>query len=439
MNRPYETDEPIDPRLNRLAEGEAPADVQSRAREALAGLREKMNKVETEKESFMKTLISNRWARLGWAGSLAAVVVFVFVMVGPGSKSGVAFADVAARLRTAQTMVYTIIMKMEGLPPEMQKHMNGGMDIQVSYKQPGLMRMNMMDGSIYSVMDTRTRKGISVTGPQKTYINIDATSISANQFNPTDAIEKMRTLPERADKDLGTKEIDGRRLWGFMVHENATEMTVWADPKTGDPVVVEMTFDGMKGVSGTMKDFQFDVPLDDKLFDTTPPAGYTRQEMKLVMPTEQDLLLFLDILAGLDPANEFPPDFSPMALMQSMIKLTKSDKAKKDEIPPAVSKFFGGKKKLSKEERMQLAMKTGRGAQFPMMLQQKGGEWHYAGAGIKRGDPSPIAWWKEKDAKSWRVIYGDLKIGDMPLEDMAKLQESVKKINAQTSTTATRR
>jgi hypothetical protein len=74
-----------------------------------------------------------------------------------------------------------------------------------------------------------------------------------------------------------------------------------------------------------------------------------------------------------------------------------------------------------------------------MMLQQKGGEWHYAGAGIKRGDPSPICWWKEKDAKAFRVIYGDLKIGDMPLEDMAKLQESVKKINAETSASTARR
>ena len=45
--------------------------------------------------------------------------------------------------------------------------------------------------------------------------------------------------------------------------------------------------------------------------------------------------------------------------------------------------------------------------------QKVDGSWYYAGDGIQLGDAdTPICWWKPEDSQGYRVIYGDLSIGD---------------------------
>ena len=83
------------------------------------------------------------------------------------------------------------------------------------------------------------------------------------EFN---AIESLRTLPDRADEDLGEQIMDGRTVHGFRVNEGGMTNTVWIDPKTRELVLVEMEFDNAPGLSSTMSDFQFNVELEDELF-----------------------------------------------------------------------------------------------------------------------------------------------------------------------------
>ena len=46
---------------------------------------------------------------------------------------------------------------------------------------------------------------------------------------------------------------------------------------------------------------------------------------------------------------------------------------------------------------------------------------HYAGAGVKLGDADKaIFWYRQKDAKTYRVIYGDLSVKDVAPEDLPK-------------------
>ena len=45
---------------------------------------------------------------------------------------------------------------------------------------------------------------------------------------------------------------------------------------------------------------------------------------------------------------------------------------------------------------------------------QKATDLHYAGAGVQLGDArTAIMWWCLPDASTYRVIYGDLTIGDL--------------------------
>ena len=50
-----------------------------------------------------------------------------------------------------------------------------------------------------------------------------------------------------------------------------------------------------------------------------------------------------------------------------------------------------------------------------------GGEWHYAGKGVKLGDADKaIFWYRPEGSGTYRVIYGDLKAADVAPENLPK-------------------
>ncbi|MEN6625183.1 MAG: hypothetical protein ABFD69_03030 [Candidatus Sumerlaeia bacterium] len=454
MNRPFD-DEQFDPRLNRLSTGEVPADAQSRAHAALAGLRDKMDRVETQKESLIMKIFANRWARLGWAGSFAAVLFVCYIVFGP-NKSGVAFAEVAARLRTFKTMVYTGTVEVnpkgtDSFAQQMRKMAQTTTTVRC--KSPGLVRTDMMGGMGYFILDIKNKKSVSVVPLTKTFIEMDMSSMPQSQMKQSDLIERMMTMPDRADKILEPREIDGRMLCGFVVHESGMEMTVWADPKTGGPARVEMTLPDSPGSKIIIKDFKFDVPLDDSLFDMQPPDGYKRLQMKIETPTEQDVLGFFKEWTEADPNHAFPDTFTMFTAMKMPKQMQeKFEKNFRESMPDPVrddkqsttSKTKSAIKAVQdalnpdpqvQQKQIEGTLKLMMPFQFMTYLEERGGEWHYAGKGVKFGEARPVCWWREKDSKTWRVIYGDLKISDMPREDLSKFLDSIKRIDTATSAT----
>lgn len=462
MNRPFD-DEQFDPRLNRLAGGEAPADVQARARAALTSLRDKMDRVETQKESLIMKIFANRWARLGWAGSLAVVLFVCYIVFGP-NKSGVAFAEVAARLHSFKTMVYTGVAEInpnatdefaKTVRTTIKKFPQGSTT--VYYKGP-MVRQDMMGGMGYAIFDIEKKKAISVTPIAKMYMEMD---MSDTPLQPADNIERLRTMPTRADRALGNRKIDGKTLCGFIVTQNGLEQTVWVDAMTGLPARIEIPIPQSPGSRMVLKDFKFDVPLEDSLFDMKIPEGYTRLQMKVELPTEQDLLNLFKEWTDADPNHEFPATFSMFTMTQMPptmkdkldskfpdSKSTQKDglhskTAEDDKITTAAAlKAFQDELKANPKKmqgQMDKMMKMMKPFQFPSTVEERGGEWHYAGKGVKFGEARPVCWWKQKKSDTtWRVIYGDLTIGDMPQEDMAKFLDSIKRIDNATSAPAQR-
>jgi len=183
----------------------------------------------------------------------AAAVIIIAVLTGihyfgvsiPGTS--VVFADVVERLHNARTMTYTV---------------NATTAIEIAFKEPGYMRTTM-PGGLVTVIDWAQGKGISILPSRKQFIEMEMSNLphdpAQQQFN---VIEKLRTLPDRADEELGTSEIDGRVLQGFRVTEEDVINTVWIDPKTRDLVRVETEFINAPGMNVVMTDFQFDVDLD---------------------------------------------------------------------------------------------------------------------------------------------------------------------------------
>jgi outer membrane lipoprotein-sorting protein len=329
----------------------------------------------------------------------AAAVIIIVVLTGihyfGGSipSTSVVFADVVERLHNARTMTYTA---------------NATTEIEIAFKKPGYMRTTM-PGGLVTVIDWAQGKGISILPSRKQFIEMEMSNLphdpAQQQFN---VIEKLRTLPDRADEELGTSEIDGRVLQGFRVTEEDVINTVWIDPKTRDLVRVETEFINAPGMNVVMTDFQFDVELDDSLFSLTPPAGYTPIEVQADVSgvTEQDLIEYLRAWSSWTKDGTFPPTFNPMELQKVSMDMEQQ------------GKFGDGQ--TSEQQRGRDAMTMYRGIMFLTQLPAES-NWRYAGEDVKFGDANTaIFWYRPEGSETYRVIYGDLSVKDVAAENLPK-------------------
>ena len=329
----------------------------------------------------------------------AAAVIIIAVLIGlhffsdSVSITSTAYAEIVERLHNARTMTYTS---------------NGTTAIEIAFKKPGYMRTTM-PGDYVTVIDWTQGKGLSTLPTRKQFIEMEMSNLphdpAQQQFN---VIEKLRTLPDRADEELGTREIDGRVLQGFRVTEEDVINTVWIDPQTHDLVRVETEFINAPGMNVVMTDFQFDVELDDSLFSLTPPDGYTRVVVQADVSgvTEQDLIEYLRTWSSWTKDGTFPPTFNPMELQKVSMEMEQQ------------GKFGDGQ--TTEQQRKRDAMTMYRGIMFLTQLPAES-NWRYAGEDVKFGEAgTPIFWYRPEGSKTYRVIYGDLSVKDIAPENLPK-------------------
>ncbi len=197
---------------------------------------------------------------------LIAATTALYIIAGPISTTSTVYAEVAERLQKALTMTYTVTTTtlLETMPE---------MEMEFAFKEPGLLRMSMTGGHV-SVMDSVQGKGLSIIPERKQFIEMDLSNLPNDPGqNQLSVIEKLRSLPDRADEELGTREIDGQAVQGFRVTEEGVTHTVWIDPKTKELVEVEIDFVNAPGMSITLTDIRFNVELPDELFSIPPPDG----------------------------------------------------------------------------------------------------------------------------------------------------------------------
>jgi outer membrane lipoprotein-sorting protein len=259
------------------------------AETALAKSTKNQDAVPMRCPSIWRTIMKNPVTKIA-----AAAVIIIAVLIGTyyfGDSvniAGTAYAEVVERLQNARTMTYIVesTTGIESMP---------SMTMEIAFKEPGYMRMAMTGGYV-SIIDSIQGKGLTILPPKKQFIEIEMSNLQNDPAQQNiNVIEKLRNLPERADEELGTSEIDGQEVQGFRITEEGLINTVWIDMQTKELVLVEMEFVNAPGMSGTMSDFQFDMELDDSLFNLTPPDDYTRLEVQVETDevSEQHLIEFL--------------------------------------------------------------------------------------------------------------------------------------------------
>ncbi|MCJ7776984.1 MAG: DUF2092 domain-containing protein [Sedimentisphaerales bacterium] len=328
----------------------------------------------------------------------AAVIVITGLVCVQFLTGTSAYAQVVQELRNARTVVFTLIT---------QTNQGNGETVKtdVAYKDPGWMRTTTVDGYV-AVVDGTSGKMISIV-PGGGYTlgeikNLDKTG----EQGPLASIEAMKSLPAKADENLGTKEIDGIVCDGYKVTQGDLTTTVWLDTKTGDLVQVEQKYTSAPGMDRIIKNIKFDVVLDDSLFSLTPPAGYKPfgGELKsdISAETEDTFIEFLRWWSNATVDGTFPPKVAGSEIAKITMDMARQGKFKGPELGNA-----------NAQQMFQALLFVAR--------QPASSNWRYMGENVKFGTPDkPIFWYRPAGSENYRVIYADLTVREVAEDQLPK-------------------
>ncbi len=329
----------------------------------------------------------------------AGVVIITAVLIAIHFwDSPIVFADVVRPILTARTVVFNV----KGENASITKVMNMG----TQRVRGEVLSSDGETAEVIIITDYDTSQMLQLIPKQKTAVLIELKDIPETE-KPENVLETMRNIITELQNDpnvlvepLGEKEIGGQIAKGFRATGPDVELTVWADPQTALPIQLEQKWRQMQFVC---TDFQFNIEMDESLFSMKIPEGYSapeKGELPIAGSTERDLIESLRIWAEVILDGVFPRDISTEVYV--------------DDVNKNREKFA----KLSKEERLELGLKLAPGFVFFNLLKAEN-DWHYVGNGVKLGDAElPVCWYRPVGSETYRVIYGDLSVKDVALEDL---------------------
>jgi outer membrane lipoprotein-sorting protein len=384
-----------------------------------------------------RSLTTWRWIMRSRVSRLAAAAVLVLAVIGVGlwfhtGGTTPAWADFLQPIREAKTVKYKMILEVTSLSPEWKLMPE---DAQKDLKQGFTTVIMMRLGS------SRARTERDVPGQSKTVEIWDGRQGKTLYLYPSEKRADVLNHPDRSQEkpptgtskekspnegsqnpleyyrslcldtwkerdvkreSLGEKDFDGRRLVGYRFSCPSQVITVWGDPTTVLPIRVETTMAMTPNFKITMTDFEFNLDMEESLFSMEPPAGYEVMTIQ-VPPYDRSAAEEKDLIRTLRECSEanggiFPPSFD-LTMIFRIVNLM---------LPPE-----SGQKRASakhREESMRTQWRLQRGLNFSLALAPEA-DAHYAGKGVRFGAvDKPVFWYRPKQSKTYRVVYGDLSI-----------------------------
>lgn len=271
------------------------------------------------------------------------------------------------------------------------------------------------NGMLVSVTFTPLEGPMTVVSPLgRTYMVVDMDKVMPDTqrgSNPDAFIRQLQSVSDKADRELGSANIGGVEAMGFEMVGTAEKPNsipgmraeLWVDPRTGLPVKYLVEIPGLqagKTLSMVYDQFEWDTPLDPKLFEPDIPANYTRLDAEMPAMDESTLINGLSKFA--DKTGKYPTEMNMGRIVGELIF--------------ASAKEMLGGKKLDSQVQAQESLEIGAACVFYMQLQEKGCSAEYHGKAVKPGQADAVLLrWKLPDGQ-WRVIYGDLRAETIPAD-----------------------
>lgn len=213
------------------------------------------------------------------AGAVAAAAVagLATLLVPRESAANVTLAEVQATVGKTQTVIVQVDRKSTPAAQELVQ------PYRMLIRAPSLVRIEQPDGG-YTVTDFTRRRCLFVTPARKSARVLEGLHPPGGPL-PENLYDLFRTIADRPIRTLPPRSIDGAEAVGFVVKNPLVagrpekpaenETTVWVDPKTKLPLLIEIvTRDDGVTTTESIHIVAFDRPLEAALFELNPPAGY---------------------------------------------------------------------------------------------------------------------------------------------------------------------
>jgi len=327
----------------------------------------------------------------------AAAVIIIAVLVGLNPIGGtITFAQVVEPILNARTIIFDMILGADDTGMLMHEIVVDSTIRRTMSNMPNMTMIIDMDSATLLLLDTEAKTAV--------YADIEG-DLGDNTRSYIKFVRQIiRQLQEGQVEELGEQMIDGQKAVGFVGKGQNEEVTIWADPQTAVPIRIEV-HNGQE-LAFAMKDFEFDVDVDESLVSMYVPDGYILKdtEMDFGNATEEDFVESLRVWVEVIRDGSFPEAIGTVNAMEQM--------------PVLIENI--GKMNIPEEEATQMGLAFGKGMLFHQILESQG-QWNYSGAGVKLGDAdTPVFWYQPEGSPTYRVIYGDLHVEDVTTENLPK-------------------
>ena len=352
----------------------------------------------------MRIVRKARSKQAGWAATVAAaaaVVVLIITLFPWHRNGGLAFADVQEQIRTFRAYACTRTTQYEGKPAHTARVM----------RLSRARRREIWSNGDVLVFDLSQAPNRSLRLMTERKAAIEKTYSGTGPRSDPDLLGLLGPMRAQSAEQLGVRQIDGRTAEGFHLPDKVNDFTVWADPRTGLPVRIELRQPEIPRTI-VFDDFDFGVDFDESLFSTTAPEGYTVQRVVKDGTTPREA----DLIEGLRAVAEFLNGSFPPTLEGPGLGDAFREHLKTKTPSPTDQQMQALGEKLQRAIRYVDILEMFRGAK----------NLRYVGAGTKLGDSeSPVLWWQPKAADTYRVVYGDLSVKDVAPGDLPSLEQAV--------------
>lgn len=356
-----------------------------------------------------RRITMKRTAKIAVVAAVLVGVWISFSYVNTDRSPSAAFAEVCEQIRQARTVSWTQVQKPS--EPD-QNGMSSTMWCAYDYagrrmRMTGTMGQGEVAMEAVFIFDGANGKQLLLM-PQPKVARLTE-GLPSQAFPAKDPFTHFRDKLMPEAEPLGKKRIDGRDAVGFRVSGDGQTTELWVDTRTDRVVLFEMKHDSNRPKFGSdpsdllFRDIVFDPELDESLFSLELPEGYQFMKTRLC---EEDVVEWLQLLAEYNedtfPAEPWLQEEQGERLFEKLTKQTRSPR----------------------EQRMLHGTFLFSGHQKPIQgfVEQTGADGsRYVGGGVKLGDASsPVFWYKPKDGNTFRVVYGDLSVKDVPPEDLPR-------------------
>ncbi|MDH4238603.1 MAG: zf-HC2 domain-containing protein [Phycisphaerae bacterium] len=397
---------------------------------------------------------------------LAAAVIIIAVLASlpflGGKSTGIALADVYAKVQQAQAFMYRMNATMTNNKVQTEMEVTFIISNQYGVKMESAVHMtdpNMtVHQQIYVIPNEKTMMVISPDSKMYQLMKIrDNTDNTGEPFERmkgmSDLREIIKELMTQQYTELGCSEIDGITVQGFLItdqyHISITEKyhisdeagesttTLWVDVDTWLPVKYELnTTHGEEESHIVMDQFRWDISVDANVFEYVIPDDYKEMgkagTATAIDPNSIKMLEMNDQAAikGLEAYKEFfgryPEKIDLMSLMKSLTNVgdpnTELGKKLLEKIKRKMETVGLDQVKLQEFVIQDFVVPIQSLGTFYMTLVQDKKDPAYYGAQVTPEDTDAVLMRWKADSGKYKVIFGDLSIVEMEYEDLIKIE-----------------